>query len=139
MRFSGQMLFHLLSLLPNLKPGFLTLAIIVTIVASPAPAQDISAGLDAFQRGDYASALAQFQMLAKNGDSSAQTSMGIMYDKGHGVEHSPVTAQMWWLIAARGGHEVAFHLLTANAEQLSAGEQADAERMATDWMAVNAR
>ena len=48
------------------------------MLASPVWA-DFQAGLDAYERGDYETALAEFRALADQGDASAQTSRDIFF------------------------------------------------------------
>ncbi len=54
------------------------------LLAAPAWA-DIQAGVDAHNRGDYDTALAEFRPLAEQGKASAQSNLGVMYEKGRGV------------------------------------------------------
>jgi TPR repeat protein len=47
---------------------------------------DLGAGLQAFCKGDYATALNELLPLAKQGTPEAQFSLGFMYSHGQGVE-----------------------------------------------------
>ena len=42
-------------------------------------------GFWAYQRGDYATALREFRLLAEQGDADAQYNLGVMYANGHGM------------------------------------------------------
>jgi len=42
-------------------------------------------GLDAYERGDYDTALKEWRPLAEQGDASGQFNLGFMYDQGLGV------------------------------------------------------
>ena len=42
-------------------------------------------GFNAYEGGDYATALREWKPLAEQGDASAQYSLGVMYKKGQGV------------------------------------------------------
>jgi TPR repeat protein len=53
-------------------------------LAAPALA-DYAAGLGAYERGDYATALREFRPLAERGNPGAQFNLGQLYAKGHGV------------------------------------------------------
>ncbi len=57
------------------------LALVVVLVAAPAWA-DLKAGVEAYQRGDYATALTEFRPLAQQGNAGAQFNLGQMYRKG---------------------------------------------------------
>ncbi|MFT5392027.1 MAG: TPR repeat protein [Gammaproteobacteria bacterium] len=46
----------------------------------------------AYERGDYATALAGYGLLAKEGSSRAQHNIGVMYDEGEGVPENRVEA-----------------------------------------------
>jgi len=46
---------------------------------------DFQAGKDAFYRGDYATALKEWQPLAEQGDADAQFNLGSLYANGQGV------------------------------------------------------
>ncbi len=59
------------------------LAVVVMLVAAPAWAGE--AGLAAYSRGDYATALKEYRPLAEQGDAVAQFALGSMYENGRGV------------------------------------------------------
>ena len=61
-------------------------------------------GLTAYEAQDYKSAVSLWTPLAEEGDSEAQFNMGVMYDRGQGVEADPVTALKWYRLAADQGH-----------------------------------
>ncbi len=50
-----------------------------------AASADLKAGLDAYKRGDYATALREFRPLAEQGDARTQHNLGQMYMDGEGV------------------------------------------------------
>ena len=60
-------------------------------------------GLAAAQRGDYATALIEWQPLAKQGDADAQYNLGVMYRRGDGVPKNAVEAVRWYRLAANQG------------------------------------
>ena len=64
---------------------------------------DLQKGLDAANRGDFATALREWQPLAEQGDASAQNNLGFMYVYGKGVLQDYVRAHMWFNIAASSG------------------------------------
>ena len=55
------------------------------MVFTPVAAQDLQKGYDAFEAGDYATALQEWRPLAEQGDADAQYFLGVMYKNGQGV------------------------------------------------------
>ncbi len=78
------------------------LALVVVLVAAPAWA-DFKAGVEAYQRGDYATALTKFRPLAQQGNAKAQFNLGLMYAKGRGVPQDDAEAVRWYQLAAEQG------------------------------------
>ena len=64
---------------------------------------DFQKGLDAAQRGDFATALREWKPLAEQGDARAQYNLGMVYNKGDGVPQDYKTAVKWWKLAAEQG------------------------------------
>ncbi|MBA4757314.1 hypothetical protein [Sphingosinicella sp.] len=58
----------------------------------------------AYQTGDYRKAQRNFQRLAEHGSAIAETMLGVMYAKGHGVRASPAVAAGWFHRAANRGY-----------------------------------
>ena len=65
------------------------------MLAFPAWA-DFQTGADAYERGEYNTALAEFRPLAEQGDAVAQYNVGIMYDFGLGVSEDDREAVKWY-------------------------------------------
>ena len=55
---------------------------------------------DAYELGDYATALREWRPLAKQGNASAQFLLGYMYYNGYGVPQDYSTAHKWYSLAA---------------------------------------
>jgi TPR repeat protein len=72
--------------------------------ASPALAQSVKAGIEAWQKADYSGAVAIWRPLAEQGDSDAAFNLGQAYRLGRGVETNLGAAQTWFERAARNGH-----------------------------------
>jgi uncharacterized protein len=72
--------------------------------AAPADAQNVKAGIDAWQRGDYGRAVAIWRPLAEAGDPDASFNMGQAYRLGRGVHVDLSTAQDWLERAAQKDH-----------------------------------
>ena len=63
----------------------------------------VDEGLAAAERGEYATALREWQPLAEAGDARAQYGLGLMYATGQGVPKSDVEAVKWYRLAADQG------------------------------------
>jgi TPR repeat protein len=61
-------------------------------------------GLEAFERKDYAVALAEWRPLAEKGMIEAQYNLGLLYSNGYGVEADLTEALKWYLAAAEQGY-----------------------------------
>ncbi len=62
-----------------------------------------NAGVDAYKRGAYATALREWHPLAMQGNAKAQYSLGVMYERGHGVPQEYARAVKWYRKAAEQG------------------------------------
>ena len=80
--------------------------VLVLALALPAPvlAADFQVGLEAYLRGDHATALRLWQPLAEQGHADAQLNLGLMYAEGEGVPQDYVEAAKWYRRAAEQGH-----------------------------------
>ena len=84
------------------------IALVLSIVGLAAPAwADFEAGMDAYDRGDYATALHEWRPLAEQGNADAQNNLGAMYDDGHGVPQDYGQARQWYEKAAAQGYAIA--------------------------------
>lgn len=61
-------------------------------------------GEAAYANGDYPLALSEFKKAADTGDMNAQFNLGVMYEHGHGVDQSDLSAEEWYQMAADNGH-----------------------------------
>jgi hypothetical protein len=77
---------------------FAALALAGTAVAGP-----LGDGIEAVDRGDYATALRLLQPLAEKGDPDAQINLGNMYFDGNGVPQDNAESVKWYLLAAGQG------------------------------------
>jgi cell division septation protein DedD len=75
----------------------------IALAASPAWA-DVKKGVDAWQRGDFGAAVAEWRPLADQGDADAQYNLGQAYKMGRGVPADLNIAQTWYEKAAQQGH-----------------------------------
>ena len=81
----------------------LPVLLLTLLVGNPAFSADFQKGLDAAQKGDFATALKEWKPLAEHGDASAQYNLGVMYEKGQGVPQNDKTAVKWYRLAAEQG------------------------------------
>lgn len=79
------------------------LVLAVICLALPARA-DIKAGEKAYHRGDYTTALHEWEQLAKKGNAAAQYNLGLLYANGQGVPKDDAQARQWYEKAALQGH-----------------------------------
>jgi TPR repeat protein len=59
-------------------------------------AEDFAAGVEAYQKGDYATALKEWRAIADQGGSAAMFNIGLMYYDGHGVPQDFGQAAVWF-------------------------------------------
>jgi TPR repeat protein len=76
------------------------------LALSPAWA-DVKAGVDAWQKGNFTAAIAEWRPMAEQGDADAQFNMGQAYKLGRGVTADLKAAQTWYEKAALQDHEEA--------------------------------
>jgi TPR repeat protein len=90
------------------------IALVLSIVCLAVPAwPDSQAGVDAYTRGDYATALREWQPIAEQGDAAAQYNLGVLYENGRGVPQDYTQARQWWEKAAvQGDPNAQFYLGT---------------------------
>ena len=90
----------------------LTATICLTIAVSLGSAgmswsADFQKGYAAYESGDYATALREWEPLAKQGYADAQNKLGWMYVTGKGVPEDATTAVKWYRLAAEQGNAAA--------------------------------
>src|SRR6059058_5889080 len=83
---------------------YLVAAAILVAVAAPLSAQSVKAGIEAWQKADYAGAVAIWRPLAEKGDADAQFNLAQAYRLGRGVTTNLSAAQTWFERAANQGH-----------------------------------
>ncbi len=89
-----------------MKRTWLGLSVVVGLVfmlASPVLA-DFQAGLDAYERGDYHTAMKEWRPLANQGDASAQYHLGVLYERAQGIPRDYQEALRLHRLAAEQGH-----------------------------------
>lgn len=87
--------------------GFSVLAALAASAAAAAPGtatKSVRDGIAAWQRSDYATAVAIWRPLAEKGDADAAFNLGQAYRLGRGVSVDLAQAKTWLEKAARAGH-----------------------------------
>lgn len=87
-----------------MSPKHLVAAAVLALAGAPLSAQSVKAGIEAWQRADYGSAVAIWKPLAEKGDADAQFNLGQAYRLGRGVSINLSVAQTWFQRAAASGH-----------------------------------
>ncbi len=87
-----------------MKPKYLLALSFALAASAPLSAQSVKAGIEAWQRSDYAAAVAIWRPLAESGDADAQFNLGQAYRLGRGVTINLAAAKTWFERAAASGH-----------------------------------
>ena len=78
--------------------------LIVWVAFATAPAfAGWEEGVDAYNKGDYKTALREWQPLAEQGDVDAQFYLGVMYENGRGLPQDYKEAIKWYKLSAEQG------------------------------------
>jgi uncharacterized protein len=80
------------------------MVVLSSVSVSADDKSDFRRGFDAYNKGDYATALKEWKPLAKSGFIHAQYNLGLMYYLGQGVRRDVRNAYEWWSLAAEKGH-----------------------------------
>ena len=81
--------------------------VVALLLAGAAMAGPWEDGVFAYKRGDYAAAFTLWLPLAESGDASAENNLGVLYEKGLGVDKDFDVAAEWYRRAAAHGHAAA--------------------------------
>jgi uncharacterized protein len=96
--------------------------ILATLCSVPAAADLVSAS-NAYAKGDYAKAFADFRELAQLGQPTAQFNLAVMYARGEGTRQSDINAYAWASLAASNGLEKAKSLADTLRPRLAPGSE----------------
>jgi TPR repeat protein len=86
-------------------------SVLLFLMAGLVEAASFRQGVSAFNRQDYATASQIFIPLAEQGEPSAQTYLGFMFETGRGVPQNYTEAAMWYRRAAEQGDSLAQYSL----------------------------
>jgi TPR repeat protein len=81
----------------------ISMGLLIIVTRVTAQVSDYEKANLAFNRGDYKTSYNLIRPLAKKGFSQAQYSLGIMYEKGKGVDLNLKKAKKWFQLAAQQG------------------------------------
>ena len=87
------------------------LPFILSVSLSTVHASELEDGFQAFTAGKYEQALRLWLPLAEKDNADAQYNLGILYQKGLGVEKNLKTAFIWYKRASANGHTDAMYNL----------------------------
>ena len=87
------------------------LIILFTLTSNVVWSADYNKGWDAYESGDYATALREWRPLAEKGDASSQSGMGYLYENGFGVIQNYKTAVKWYRLSMEQGNASGQHNL----------------------------
>jgi hypothetical protein len=107
-------------------------------MACPAFAGPYEDATKAYERGDYKTAAIIFNILAEQGNASAQGALGLMYEQGIGVPQDYVLAYMLYYLAFMGAPVTEDSDLWAKnrrriAYKMTTTQIYDAQRLAREW------
>jgi hypothetical protein len=97
-------------------------------LSSLAVAGPMEDGIAAYKAGDYASALRQWLPLAESGDARAENNVGVLYEKGLGVQADLGLAKSWYQKAAVQGHSGAQRNLAELSSKMPNGDGVQADQ-----------
>ena len=92
----------------NMKRILTALVLSISIICASGGfvfAQDFLKGVEAWEKGDFATALREWSALAEQGNTLAQFSLGWLYEDGRGVTQNHKEAVKWYRKAAEQGFE----------------------------------
>ena len=89
----------------------LLVCILFVLLGTHMSAQEIDKGYEAYNDGDYASALKEWKPIAEQGYAFAQYNLGILYEYGNGVPKDYAEAVKWYRLSAEQGYAISQYSL----------------------------
>jgi len=80
--------------------------------------------------------LAQYERDARTGRAEALYNLGLAYSTGQGVVQDYVAAHKWFNLAAMRGSDVAKNWRNQIAGEMNAGQIAQAQKLAREWLKI---
>ncbi len=88
----------------TLRKSILGIGILAGMATAGVAYADVKDGVDAYERGDYAKAISEWQPMAIKGNADAQFNLAQAYKLGRGVPMDTKIAESWYRKAAEQGH-----------------------------------
>lgn len=107
----------------------LLLHLTLLLIASTGSAQDMMVGIEAYENGEYETAISELTLHAMNGDPLAADIVGSLYYKGEGTVQDYESAAFWFLQSIRYGPDEG-HTILGMMYYLGQGVQQDFNRAA---------
>ena len=89
----------------------LLVCIMFVLLGTQMSAQEIDKGYEAYNDGDYATALKEWKPLAEQGYAFAQYNLGILYEYGNGVPKDYAEAVKWYRLSSEQGYAISQYSL----------------------------
>ncbi len=80
--------------------------------------------------------VSRWQKVAEEGGAEAQFNLGLLYANGQGVPQDFVLAHKWLNLAAMSGNRSAKDIRREVSMDMSAGEIAEAQKLAREWRSL---
>ena len=97
---------------------------------------DLSAAQDALDRQDYPAALRAFLAMAEAEDGLAQSSLGVMHERGMGTPADNAKALYWFSLALLQGNAQARYNLQMCGKYLNEAQRSEYNRRLVEWQAT---
>ncbi len=94
---------------------------------------DMNSAMRAYEAGDYETAFAELDIMARRGHTDAQKSIAVMYKLGRGVPRNLELAYVWFSIAGKNGYAYAKEDLKLVAKLMTSEQLQSAQRRARNW------
>jgi len=104
---------------------------ILLFISDVSLAVDLKKAIEAYEFEEYTNAFKWLKPWAKNGEAEAQYRLGLLYEKGLGIDLNTRLALKWYRLAAQDGHRAAKRRLK-NLRK-SAANAGGTESVATQW------
>ena len=102
-------------------------------MSSATASADYQEGLDAYDAGDYATAMKEWRPLAEQGNADAQYNLGFMNSNGNGVPQDDVEAVKWYRLAADQGDADARGNKEIVEKKMTKQQIAEGQRLSREW------
>jgi len=88
----------------NIRMMAIGLTLLMLSSSGAAVSADFQKGINAYELGDFETAIEEWGPLAELGNPLAQHNIGFMYNSGKGVVQNSKTALKWFILSAEQGH-----------------------------------